>query len=76
MQLGDTKQRQFPNATTKIGEQNGHDFVEITDNGTDSFVAVDTDGGADNFVQILKLESVTGLTDEAALVTNGNLIAA
>lgn len=52
------------------------DFVQITDNGVDSFLAVDWDGGANNFIQVATIEGVTGLTDEAALVTNGNLIAA
>ncbi|MCB1530508.1 MAG: type I secretion C-terminal target domain-containing protein [Alphaproteobacteria bacterium] len=50
------------------------DFVQITDNGTDSFLAVDADGGADNFVQIAQISNVTGLTDEEALETAGNLI--
>ena len=50
------------------------DFVQITDNGTDSFLAVDADGGADNFVQIATLQNVTGLTDEDALETSGNLV--
>lgn len=50
------------------------DFVQITDSGSDSNVAVDADGGADNFVQIATLEGITGLTDEAALVSSGNLI--
>lgn len=52
------------------------DFVQITDNGTDSILSVDTDGGADNFVQITTLLNVTGLTDEDALETSGNLIIA
>ncbi|BBA34498.1 hemolysin-type calcium-binding region [Methylocaldum marinum] len=52
------------------------DFVQITDDGTDSFVAVDTDGGGDSFVQIAMLTGVTGLTDEEALEAGGNLIAA
>lgn len=52
------------------------DFVQITDNGTNSFLAVDADGGADNFIQIATLNNVLGLTDEAALVISGNLIAA
>jgi len=52
------------------------DFVQITDNGTHSYLAVDTDGGADNFVQVAELRNVTGLTDEDALETAGNLIAA
>ena len=50
------------------------DFVQITDNGTHSFLAVDADGGANNFIQIAQLSNVTGLTDEAALVASGNLI--
>ena len=52
------------------------DFVQITDNGTDSFLAVDADGGADNFVQVAELRNVIGLTDEEALETAGNLITA
>ncbi|MGH1403928.1 MAG: calcium-binding protein [Alphaproteobacteria bacterium] len=52
------------------------DFVQITDSGSDSIVSVDVDGGADNFVQIATLNNVTGLTDEDALLTSGNLIAA
>jgi len=52
------------------------DFVRITDNGTDSFLEVDANGGANNFIEIAKIAGVTGLTDEAALVTGGYLIAA
>ena len=51
------------------------DFVQITDNGTDSIVSVDTNGGADNFVQVATLLNVTGLTDESDLELSGNLIA-
>ncbi len=50
------------------------DFVQITDNGTDSVLSVDANGGADNFVQVATLLNVTGLTDEDALETSGNLI--
>ncbi len=50
------------------------DFVQITDDGTDSFVSVDADGGADSFVQIATLLNTTGLTDEQTLETNGVLI--
>lgn len=50
------------------------DFVQITDNGTDTTIAVDADGSGDNFVAIATLSGVTGLTDEAQLETNGNLI--
>ena len=52
------------------------DFVQITDSGVDSIVSVDSDGGGDNFVQIVTLKNVTGLTNEEALETNGTLIAA
>ena len=51
------------------------DFVQITDNGTDSIVSVDANGGADNFVQVVTLLNVTGLTDESDLELSGNLIA-
>ena len=51
------------------------DFVQITNNGTDSVLAVDSDGGADNFVQIATIINNIGLTDEQALETSGNLIA-
>ena len=50
------------------------DFVQITDNGTDSFVSVDTSGSASNFVQIATLTNVTGLMDEALLETSGHLL--
>jgi len=52
------------------------DFVQITDNGVDSYLAVDSDGGADNFVQVAELLGITGLSDEAALETSGSLITA
>ena len=52
------------------------DFVQFTTSGANSILKVDADGGANNFVQIATLNNVTGLTDEAALVTSGNLIAA
>ena len=50
------------------------DFIQITDNGRDSFLAVDTDGGADNFVQIATIKSRTGLTDEDNLEAIGALV--
>ena len=52
------------------------DFVQITESGSNSYLSVDADGGADNFVQIAYLYNATGLTDEEALETSGNLIAA
>lgn len=50
------------------------DFVQITDDSTDSTVKVDMDGGADNFVTVATLEGATGLTDEAALESAGRLL--
>ena len=52
------------------------DFVQITESGSNSYLNVDADGGADNFVQIAYLYNTTGLTDEEALETSGDLIAA
>ncbi len=49
------------------------DFIQITDNGVDSIVSIDVNGGADNFVQVATLLGATGLTDEDALETSGNL---
>ena len=49
------------------------DFVQITDDGTHSMLAVDTDGGADNFVHIAELRNITGITNEQTLVDNGHL---
>lgn len=54
------------------------DFVQISTNGSHSEVRVDVTGSA-SFgagTQIATIQWVTGLTDEAALVTSGNLIAA
>ena len=50
------------------------DFVQITESGSNSYLSVDADGGADNFVQVAYLYNETGLTDENALETSGNLI--
>ncbi|MFN3826112.1 MAG: calcium-binding protein [Micavibrio sp.] len=52
------------------------DFVEFTTSGSNTIVKVDMDGtgGTYSLTQIATLSGVTGLTDEAALVTNGNLI--
>jgi len=60
------------------------DFVRITDNGTNSYLSVDVDGGANNFVQIATLSGVTNIAAGATatenelqtLITNGNLLAA
>lgn len=52
------------------------DFVEITDSGSDSILKVDTTGSG-SFgagTQIATIIGVTGLTDELALETAGNLI--
>lgn len=50
------------------------DFVQFTESGSDSILNIDIDGGGDNFIQIATISGVTGLTDEAALVSSGNLI--
>jgi len=50
------------------------DFVQMIDNGANSVLSIDVDGGADNYVQIAVIEGVTGLTDEVQLVSNGTLI--
>ncbi|MCD8570388.1 MAG: type I secretion C-terminal target domain-containing protein [Alphaproteobacteria bacterium] len=52
------------------------DFVKISDNGTDSYLQIDVDGGADSFTQIARIIGTTGLTDEDALLTSGNLVVA
>jgi Ca2+-binding RTX toxin-like protein len=52
------------------------DFVEITTSGSNSIVKVDVDGGGNSFMQIATISGVVGLTDEAALVSSGHLIAA
>ncbi|MBI4031033.1 MAG: type I secretion C-terminal target domain-containing protein [Proteobacteria bacterium] len=50
------------------------DWVQITDNGTDTTLKIDQDGGANNFVTVATLLGVTGLTDETALETAGILV--
>jgi Ca2+-binding RTX toxin-like protein len=50
------------------------DFVQITESGGNSYLNVDADGGADNFVQVAYIYNETGLTDEEALETSGSLI--
>lgn len=52
------------------------DFVQITTSGANSLLFVDADGGADNFIQIAVILNKTGLTDEAALLAGGQLLAA
>jgi Ca2+-binding RTX toxin-like protein len=52
------------------------DFVQITTSASHSNLAVDVDGGGNNFVHFAQIRNVTGLTDEDALVASGNLLAA
>jgi Ca2+-binding RTX toxin-like protein len=54
------------------------DWVRITDDSGNSKVEVDRDGtgGTYGWSQIATLTGVTGLTDEATLVSNGNLLVA
>lgn len=50
------------------------DFVQITDNGVDSTLAIDADGGGDNYNAITTLENVTGLDNVTDLELTGVLI--
>jgi hypothetical protein len=54
------------------------DWGQITTSGSDSIVKVDRDGtgGTYSLAQIATLQGITGLTDEAALVSSGNLVVA
>jgi hypothetical protein len=54
------------------------DWIQITTSSSDSVVKVDVTGSA-TFgagTQIATLTGITGLTDEAALVSSGNLLMA
>ncbi|MEZ5814228.1 MAG: LamG-like jellyroll fold domain-containing protein [Alphaproteobacteria bacterium] len=51
-------------------------FVHMTSNGTHSYLRVDANGGADNFIQIAQITGVSGLSDEEALESSGILITA
>ncbi|HYD18830.1 MAG TPA: type I secretion C-terminal target domain-containing protein [Patescibacteria group bacterium] len=52
------------------------EYVRVSDSGSDSIVEIDRDGAGTGFgwTQVATLTGVTGLTDEDALVTAGNLI--
>lgn len=54
------------------------DFIEFTTVGSNTIVKVDRDGASTGYSwqQVAQLDSVTGLTDEATLKANGNLIVA
>jgi len=49
------------------------DFVEITTDGTHSYLSIDEDGGADNFTQIVEIRNTTGL-DLQSLIHDGNIL--
>ncbi len=51
-----------------------NDYVQFTSNGDDTFIAVDADGGGDNFVQIATLHGISDLAVESDLETSGHLI--
>lgn len=55
-----------------------NDFLQISDSGGNSILSVDPDGTGmtNSFTQIATLNGVTGLSNVADLVTNGNLLAA
>jgi len=50
-----------------------NEYVSLFDDGTDTEVRVDVDGGGDNFVALALLQGVTGLTADG-LLADGNLI--
>lgn len=50
------------------------DFVAVTSDGHDTIISVDTDGGADNYVQIAIMHGVSGLSDVETLENDGTLI--
>ncbi|MAU53022.1 MAG: hypothetical protein CMN17_11780 [Roseovarius sp.] len=60
------------------GTDDIEDWLEITDSGANSVVKIDTTGTGTfgGGTQVATLESITGLTDEQALVSSGTLIAA
>lgn len=51
-----------------------NDFVQVTSNGTDTVIAVDTDGGGDNFTDIAVLHGVSSLPAENELEASGTII--
>lgn len=51
-----------------------NEFLEVTTNGTDTFVAVDTDGGRNNFVDVAILHNVNGLPSESDLEASGTIV--
>jgi len=50
------------------------DFVEIVDNGADTTIRVDVDGGANQFVDVANLQGTVLSDDLNTLVQNGTLI--
>lgn len=50
------------------------DFVQITNDGRDSYLAVDADGGGDSFVEIAVLWGISNIDDEIGLEASGHLI--
>ena len=45
------------------------DFVQFTDSGSNSILSVDTDGGADNFVQVATLYTSPASTPKPSRIT-------
>lgn len=50
------------------------DFVNVHVSGSDTYIAVDADGGGDGFVDVVKLEGITTLPGIDTLVLQGMLI--
>lgn len=51
-----------------------NDFVQITTSGKDSILKINSDGVGNDFVHLATIVGVTGMTDEAALVRNDQLL--
>ena len=50
------------------------DFIEITNDGTNTNIAIDSDGGADNFQIITELTNTVITDDTQTLITNGTIV--
>lgn len=51
-----------------------NDFIQVTSDGTDTVVAIDADGGGDNFVDVATLHGISGLPSESELEAAGTII--
>lgn len=49
-------------------------YIQLLNDGSDSYLSVDTNGGGNSFVDIAILDGLTNI-DAASLLSSGNLIA-